>query len=108
MPLSDSSVLIFYVEIEDRGIVAEAFLAEFFHQFNSNQRDAIFSCMLFNAFLHHSTQKVGNSIQPCFCLLIPRHSAFFRRIKCDLDLLTTLRSVETPLIFVQPVTVIDI
>ena len=34
--------------------------------------------------------------------------AFFRRIKCDFNLLATLGGVETPLILVQPVAVIDV
>ena len=64
-PISDSSVLIFYVEIEDRGIVAESFLAEFFHQLNRNKRDVIFPGVLFNTFLHHGAQEVGNPVQSC-------------------------------------------
>ena len=56
----------FYVEIEDRGIVAESFLAEFFHQLDRNKRDVILTGMLFNTFFHHGAQEVGNPVESSF------------------------------------------
>ena len=53
-----------YVEIEDWRVVAESFFAEFFHQLNGDQGDAILACVLFDAFFHHGAQEIGDPVEP--------------------------------------------
>src|SRR5581483_2386499 len=64
--------------------------------------------MALYAFLDHRTQEVGNPVEARLRRRVPDRIAGFRRVERDLDLLTALRRVQAPLVFIEPVPVIDI
>ena len=68
----------------------------------------MFARMFFYPLFHHGAQKIWNPGKSLFGFFIPRHRALFRRIKRNFNLLAALRRIETPLVLVQPITMIDV
>src|SRR5512144_1663510 len=84
-------------KLEYRCVIAEAFLSQLFHELDRHGRDAVLPGVFFDAFLDHGAQEVGNPAQPQRGGIVPLHCGCFLDIECDLDLLSALWRVETPL-----------
>src|SRR5678815_3035829 len=93
---------------EDRCVVAEALLAQFFHQLDRDRRDTVFAGMFLHTLLHHRTEEIGDAAEPQGRCFIPLDVRRFLDVEGHFNLLAAFGRVQTPLIFVQPISVIYI